>query len=83
MLFVYAAPDLAYELYTTREQHREGSVDAAAFMGMLTANVESDVPFLMAEADAVIYNWSGEIGYGQALASMADELGLRRLAAAA
>lgn len=77
VLFVHAAPDLAYALYTDREQQRQGALDPSSFMRLLSAEVEADVPFMMSEADAVIYNWSGEAGYGHALGAMAEELGIR------
>jgi hypothetical protein len=47
---------------------------------MLSAPVERDVPFMISEADVVVYNWSGEVGYGKTLSAMADELGLNRRA---
>lgn len=79
VLFVHAAPDVAFDLYSRRGRGRgDGAADPGAFMGMLNAPVERDVPLMMAEADAVLYNWSGEAGYGKALSAMAEELGLRR-----
>lgn len=79
VLFVHAAPDVAFELYAGRGRGRgEGSVDREAFMRMLNAPVEREVPFMMSEADVVLYNWSGEAGYGRTLSAMAEELGLNR-----
>ena len=79
ILFVHAAPDVAFELYAGRGRHRgEGSVEPEAFMRMLNAPVEREVPFMISEADVVVYNWSGEAGYGKALSALADELGLNR-----
>jgi predicted kinase len=77
VLFVHAAPDLAFDLYLGRRKGHE-PVDPDTFMRMLSAPVESDVPFMISEADAVIYNWSGEAGYGKTLSALAEELGLRR-----
>jgi predicted NUDIX family phosphoesterase len=79
VLFVHAAPDLAFDLFVGRGRHRgDEPVDCDTFMRMLSAPVEQDVPFMMSEADAVIYNWSGEASYGRTLSAMAEELGLRR-----
>jgi predicted NUDIX family phosphoesterase/adenylate kinase family enzyme len=79
VLFVYAAPDVAFELYLGRERRRgEPAVTLDDFMRMYSASVERDVPFMISEADAVIYNWSGESSYGRTLSAMAEELGLTR-----
>ena len=79
LLFVHAAPDLAYDLHSGRMRARgEPPVERDAFMRMLRAPVELDVASLMAEADAVIYNWAGEDHYSRTLSAMAEELGLRR-----
>ncbi len=79
ILFVHATPDVAFELYAGRGRGRgEGSVDREAFMTMLNAPVEREVPFMISEADVVLYNWSGEAGYGRTLSAMAEELGLNR-----
>jgi predicted NUDIX family phosphoesterase len=77
VLFVRAAPDLAFNFYNDRGRRKdEGAVDPEAFMRMLSAPVERDVAFMMSEADAVIYNWLGEAGYGSVLSAMGEELGL-------
>lgn len=78
LLFVHAAPDLAYDLHCGRmRKGGEPPVERDAFMRMLSAPVELDVASLMAEADAVIYNWAGEDHYARTLSAMAEELGLR------
>jgi predicted NUDIX family phosphoesterase len=77
VLFVRAAPDLAFNLYNGRGWGKGDSpIDPEAFMRMLSAPVERDVAFMMSEADAVIYNWLGEAGYGRVLSAMGEELGL-------
>jgi predicted NUDIX family phosphoesterase len=77
VLFVRAAPDLAFNLYNGRGRGKDdGPVDPEIFMRMLSAPVERDVAFMMSEADAVIYNWLGEAGYGRVLSAMGEELGL-------
>jgi predicted NUDIX family phosphoesterase/dephospho-CoA kinase len=81
VMVVHAAPDVAFELFAGRERHRgEEQVSLDVFMKMLSAPVERDVPFMISEADVVVYNWSGEVGYGKTLSAMADELGLNRRA---
>jgi adenylate kinase family enzyme len=84
VLFVHAAPDVAFDLFLGRGRRRgDEPIDPETFMRMLSAPVEHDVPFMMSEADAVIYNWSGEAGYDKTLSAMAEELGLRRYAVSA
>jgi predicted NUDIX family phosphoesterase len=79
VLFVHAAPDLAFDLFISRGRHRgDNPIGSDAFMRMLSAPVEQDVPLMIPEADAVIYNWSGEANYARTLSAMAEELGLRR-----
>jgi hypothetical protein len=77
VLFVHAAPDLAFDLYRNRRKDDEPA-DADTFMRMLSAPVERDVPFMISEADAVIYIWSGERNYSRTLSALAEELGHHR-----
>jgi len=63
-LFVHAAPDVAYRFYRSREAAR---ISTAEFMQLYTAPVESEVPFLISEADAILYNWSGRTAYDRAI----------------
>ncbi len=76
LLFVYATPDLALRLYCQRENLDEMEYESI-FFDTIGAEVESDVHLMMNEADAVIYNWSGEANYEKAITSMADVLALR------
>lgn len=76
VLFVHAAPDLALRLYCRREGHNEATFEAE-FNRMIGAPVEADIHKMMNRADAVLYNWSGEENFGQAINSMASELSLK------
>lgn len=77
LLFVYATPDLALRLVCQREGVKETEHEAEVFDAM-GADVESDIQVMMNSADAVIYNWSGEANYEQALSEMANDLGIRK-----
>lgn len=76
LLYVYATPDLALQLYCQRENLDEVEYESV-FFDAIGAEVESDVNVMMNDADAVIYNWSGEANYEKAISSMANILGLK------
>ncbi|WP_157888376.1 HTH domain-containing protein [Neptunicoccus sediminis] len=76
LLYVYATPDLALRLYSQREGLDETEHESV-FFDAIGAEVESDVSVMMNDADAVIYNWSGETNYERAISSMANILGLK------
>uniref|UniRef100_UPI003A876D87 hypothetical protein n=1 Tax=Litorimonas sp. TaxID=1892381 RepID=UPI003A876D87 len=78
LLYVYATPDLALRLYCQREKLDEVEYESI-FFDAIGAEVESDVNMMMNDADAVIYNWSGEANYEKAISSMANILGLKPL----
>lgn len=75
LLYVYATPDLALRLYCQRENLDEVRFESD-FFDAIGAEVESDIHVMMNDADAVIYNWSGEANYEEAISSMANILGL-------
>lgn len=70
-LFVHAPPDVAYRFYRQREAR---GLSAPAFMQLYTAPVEAEVPFLISEADAVLYNWLGRPAYDQAVRDLMTAL---------
>lgn len=76
LLYVYATPDLALRLYCQRENLDEVEYESV-FFDTIGADVEAEVNLMMNDADAVIYNWSGEANYEKAISSMASVLGLR------
>ncbi|MEX0828107.1 MAG: hypothetical protein WD005_04055, partial [Haliea sp.] len=79
VLFIYASPDVAFALYRQRDRQGDANfVESEIFMKFLSAPVERGVPYIMQEADAVIYNWVGGAQYGNVLAALAAELGFTR-----
>ncbi|SCY34439.1 HTH domain-containing protein [Microvirga guangxiensis] len=68
MVYIQTPPDVAFELYRLREG-RDGDMSAAEFMDILHAPVEAAVPYLISEADAIIYNWFGIDSYKSVVAS--------------
>ena len=78
VVFVHATPDLAYRFYSSREHRGRTKLSVSKFMALLNGPSELDVPNLITEADVVLYNWSGTSDLNEALAEMADELGLAK-----
>lgn len=76
LLYVHATPDLAWQLYCKREHLDEVKYESV-FFDTIGAEVETEVNLMMNDADAVIYNWSGETNYENAVSSMARILGLK------
>jgi len=73
VIYVQASPDIAYELYTAREQKH---ISASTFFELYSASVESDVRYLIQDADAIIYNWTGKDEYDAVLDRFGTELAL-------
>ena len=73
LLYVQAAPDIAYKLYSSRENNK---ITANRFFELYSAPVESDVRYLINDADAIVYNWTGKDEYDVALDELSTRLGL-------
>lgn len=57
IIFVHTLPDIAFEFYKLRERR---AADVFEFLTVRGADVEREVRSLIALADVVIYNWTGE-----------------------
>jgi dephospho-CoA kinase len=73
VVYVQAAPDIAYKLYSSRERQ---NIPPGRFFELYSAPVESDVRYLIQDADVIIYNWSGKDEYDAILDQLGTELGL-------
>lgn len=73
VIYVQAAPDIAYRLYSTREHQH---ISPGKFFDLYSAPVESDVRYLIQDADVIIYNWTGKNEYDAVLDQLGTELGL-------
>lgn len=71
VLYVHTPPDLAYSFYKERER-KDCTHDE--FLHILTAPVEQDIPILISEADAVLYNWIGESRYKEAVRELVRDV---------
>ncbi len=77
VVFVYAAPDTAFQFYKDREYKGKNTITAHNFLEIMNGSTEREIPHLMAAADAVLYNWMGVANFNGALMRMAEELQLR------
>jgi len=73
VIYVQAAPDIAYKLYSARERQ---SISPNKFFELYSAKAESDVRYLIQDADAIIYNWTGKDEYDAVLDGLGTDLGL-------
>ena len=73
VIYVQASPDIAYKLYSSRERQ---NIFAGKFFELYSAPVESDVRYLIQDADVIIYNWTGKDEYDAVLDKLGTELGL-------
>jgi dephospho-CoA kinase len=60
LLYVYAQPDVALELYGRRAGVMHSMLEFAAIR---EAAVEAEIPAFLEKADAIIFNWRGRAGY--------------------
>ncbi|HXJ15540.1 MAG TPA: HTH domain-containing protein [Candidatus Limnocylindrales bacterium] len=71
VLFVYTPPHIAYKFYHGRGGHR---LAISQYLRLREAPVELEVRKLIADADAVLYNWTGKLKYEQAVRKLMIEL---------
>lgn len=73
VVYVQAAPDIAYKLYSSRERQ---NMSLGRFFELYSAPVESDIRYLIQDSDVIIYNWTGKDEYDAILDRLGTELGL-------
>lgn len=73
LTFVHTAPDVAYDFYQDRLGH-ELSIEE--FLRVREAPVEREATRMIIDCDAVLYNWTGQVGYRSAIHAMMHEIGL-------
>lgn len=69
VVFVHTPFDIALELYRARE---DSEISALDFAARRSARVEQDVPRLIDEADAALYNWRGLEAYSTVVREFAS-----------
>jgi len=72
IIYVHTLPDIAYKFYQEREGKGCSIFD---FLKVRNARVESEVEEMIAQADAVLYNWIGLNNYKKTIRKMVRELG--------
>ena len=69
LIFVYTPPDVAYRFYSARSRRKLTIHD---FLQVRDAPVEAEVRYLIADSDAVIYNWTGRLRYQKAIRKLME-----------
>ena len=64
VIYVHSQPDLAFQLYRAREAPR---ISFDKFLRLREAPVEQEVPAMIGDADAVLYNCIGKKAYNTAI----------------
>jgi dephospho-CoA kinase len=77
VLYIHTPPDVAYELYTSREAPQERLLPAE-FAAVQNAAVESQVRYFIEDADAIVYNWFGVDSYRFVLRELVREVGVSK-----
>ncbi len=75
LLYVYAPPDLAYNLYSEREDQ---AIHIENYLMLRNSPVEQDVQDMISDSDAVLYNWIGKSMYHKAINQLMKEIGIER-----
>lgn len=75
VLYVYTPPDMAYRFCRTREK-KDISFDG--YLAIRDALVEKEVADMIALADGVLYNWTGQAFHAATVRSMYNELGVEK-----
>jgi hypothetical protein len=75
VVYIHTPPDVAYELYASREMAADAR-SPAEFAAIQNAPVESMIRYLIDEADAVVYNWFGVEDYRFVVKQLIEELRL-------
>lgn len=71
LLYVHTPPDVAFAFYRSRS---DAPLDIFGFLRVRDALVEKDVEGMIAQSDAVLYNWTGKALYRRTIRAMMREL---------
>jgi hypothetical protein len=71
LMYVYTPPHISYLFY---EQRSGEHLSIDAFLKLYNSPVEADVKKMIADADAILYNWTGKLHYEQAVRELMQEL---------
>jgi predicted NUDIX family phosphoesterase/dephospho-CoA kinase len=76
LLYVYTPPDVAFEMYSSREADDEKMTTFAKFISLYAAPVESRTRYMLGEADVITFNWLGMDAYEHTLVQLIKALGI-------
>jgi predicted NUDIX family phosphoesterase/dephospho-CoA kinase len=71
LIYVYTPPHISYRFYEGRSGN---NLSINEFLKLYNSPVEADVKKLIADADAVLYNWTGKLHYERAVRKLMQEL---------
>lgn len=74
-VYVHTPPDVAYKMYALREAQTP-NLTLSTFMEIYNAPVESEVRYMISEADLIVYNWIGLDDYDLVVEKFICDLGL-------
>lgn len=75
LFFVYTPPDVAFEMYRTREGHGETTTTFEEFIDRYKAPVENRVRYMIGDADVITFNWLDVEAYAQTLEELVEQIG--------
>ncbi len=76
VVFVYTPPDVAHGMYIQRENYSDRDISFREFIARYSALVESQVAYMLGEADVVLYNWVGYEQYRNVTVRMMKDIGV-------
>lgn len=72
IIFVHTPADQAYSFYASRIAQ---GASMSEFLATRSAEVEDEVEGLISSADAVLYNWTGQLQYRETIKALMADLG--------
>jgi len=76
VMYVYTPPDVAFDMYRSREDYGDISISFLDFVKLYNAPVEGLVKYILSEADIVLYNWAGLHEYHNIVREMMNDIGI-------
>lgn len=73
LLYVHTLPDVAYRFYQKRTNRQ---ITIHDFLRIRESPVEKEVARMITNVDAVLYNWTGRLGYRKAIRDLMRELAI-------
>ena len=75
LLYIHAPPDVAYSFY----RNRDAALTIHDFLKVRDAPVEREVGTMLTACDAVLYNWTGRVGFHETIRNLMAEASRKEL----